>query len=79
VASLLLGAGRNTKEDVIDMTAGLKLIKKTGDFVEEGEPIAILYSGKENGFTAAAERLLSATKICETAPEKQPLILDIVE
>ena len=79
VASLLLGAGRNTKEDVIDPAAGICLIAKTGDFVEVGAPIATLYSEKQTGFAAAEERILSATKIGETAPKKEPLIFDIVE
>ena len=79
VASLLLGAGRNTKEDVIDSTAGIYLRAKTGDFVKEGDEIAVLYSEKQSGFAAAAEKLLSATEICVNAPNKQPLILDIVE
>ncbi len=78
VASLLLGAGRNTKEDVIDMTAGIYLQAKTGDFVNAGDPIATLYSGKDD-FAAAEARLLSATKLSENVPRKQPLILDIVE
>ncbi len=79
VASLLLGAGRNTKEDVIDMAAGIRLCAKTGDFVEEGDPIAILYSEKESGFAAAEKRLLEATQIEEKAPKSEPLILGIVE
>ena len=79
VASLLLGAGRNTKEDVIDMTAGICLCKKTGDYVKEGEVIAVLYSSKQSSFTAAEERLLKATRIEKDAPNAQPLILDIVE
>ena len=79
VASLLLGAGRNTKEDVIDPTAGIYLLAKTGDYVNEGEPIATLYSGREDRFAAAEERLLKATQIGEVAPEKIPLILDVVE
>lgn len=79
VASLLLGAGRNTKEDVIDMAAGIRLCAKTGDFVEEGDPIAILYSEKESGFAAAEKRLLEATQIEENAPKSEPLILGIVE
>ncbi len=79
VASLLLGAGRNTKEDVIDPTAGVYLCAKTGDFVKAGDPLAILYSGKENGFAAAEARLLAATKIGERKPQAQPLILDVVE
>ena len=79
VASLLLGAGRNTKEDVIDMTAGIYLSAKTGDFVKEGDTIAVLYSSKQTGFAAAEERLLQATRIDKVAPKAQPLILDVVE
>ena len=79
VASLLLGAGRNTKEDIIDFTAGIILHKKTGDKVEQGERIATLYSSKENTFPASAKKLLSATKIGKTAPADEPLILDVVE
>ena len=79
VASLLLGAGRNTKEDVIDPTAGLYLKAKTGDFVAEGDPIAVMYSSKENGFTAAQQRILAATKIGPNQPEAIPLVLDVVE
>ena len=79
VASLLLGAGRNTKEDVIDPTAGIMLCKKTGDFVKKGEVLAILYSGKQTGFAASEERLLQATKMGKTAPSQAPLILDVVE
>lgn len=79
VASLLLGAGRNTKEDVIDPTAGIKLCKKTGDFVQKGETLAVLYSGRTDGFAASEERLCNATKFGKAAPETKPLILDVVE
>ena len=79
VASLLLGAGRNTKEDVIDFTAGIYLHAKTGDWVEVGTPIATLYSNKENGFAAAEERLLKATRIEKKQPKEEPLILDVIE
>ncbi len=79
VASLLLGAGRNTKEDVIDPAAGVYLCAKTGDFVKVGDKIAVLYSEKESGFAAAEARLLAATRIEKNAPKSEPLILDIVE
>ena len=79
VASLLLGAGRNTKEDVIDMAAGIYLRAKTGDFVNEGDPIATLYSEREDRFAAAEEKLLLATVIAKDKPTQEPLILDIVE
>ena len=79
VASLLLGAGRNTKEDVIDPTAGIYLLAKTGDYVEAGTPIATLCSGREDRFAIAEERLLKATQMGAEAPEEVPLILDVVE
>lgn len=48
VASMILGAGRATKEDVIDLAVGLVLHKKVGDKVEEGESILTIYSNLEN-------------------------------
>ncbi len=78
-ASLLLGAGRNTKEDTIDMSAGIRLLAKTGDYVKEGEPIAILYASHEKLLFPAANTLLSATEIGATEPEKRPLIFEVIE
>ena len=48
VASMILGAGRATKEDVIDLAVGLVLHKKVGNKVEEGESILTIYSNREN-------------------------------
>lgn len=48
VASMILGAGRATKEDVIDLAVGLVLHKKVGDKVTEGESILTIYSNREN-------------------------------
>ena len=78
-AALLLGAGRNTKEDVIDPTAGLFLYAKTGDHIEAGAPIATLYTERENSLAAAEERLLAATLITDEAPTPRPLIFDVIE
>ncbi len=79
MASLLLGAGRNTKDDVIDYTAGILLHAKTGDPVQKGQPIATLYSQTETGFAAAEKRFLEATHIGQTAPKPTPLILDVID
>ncbi|HHW79833.1 MAG TPA: pyrimidine-nucleoside phosphorylase [Acholeplasmataceae bacterium] len=43
VAASRLGAGRETKDDVIDLKVGLKLHKKIGDKVEAGEPLVTMY------------------------------------
>ena len=78
-ASLALGAGRNTAEDTIDYSAGIMLRKKTGDFVEEGEELATLYSCDKNSFARAEELLLEATRITSDKPKDEPLIYDIIK
>lgn len=79
IASLLLGAGRNTKEESIDFSAGIVLCKKTGDYVREGEPIAIMYTSDENRFESAERKFIESTTICEQKPEDRPIVLDRVE
>lgn len=79
VASLMLGAGRNTKEDVIDPTAGIRMLAKTGDAVREGDPIAVLYTSRENGMVAAEARLWDSIAFGDTPPKERSLILEIVK
>ncbi|MBE6633132.1 MAG: thymidine phosphorylase [Ruminococcaceae bacterium] len=79
VASLMLGAGRNTKEDVIHSAAGILLKRKTGDPVKRGEVIAVLYAEEEARLAGASRRLLEATRITKEAPAASPLILDVVD
>lgn len=79
IAALVLGAGRNTKEDKIDFTAGIILNKKTGDYVKKGEKIATLYTGNLKSVRDAETRLLSATVISDEKPAYKPIILGKVE
>ena len=79
VASLLLGAGRNKKEDRIDLSAGIRLCAKTGDYVREGETIAVLYASREALLAAAEETLLTATEIGDQSPKARPLIFDVID
>jgi len=48
VASMMLGAGRQTKEDDIDLSVGIVLNKKLGDNVNEGESLLTIHSNREN-------------------------------
>ena len=78
-ASLLLGAGRNKKEDSIDYTAGIMLKKKTGDFVNEGDVVAIMYTSDEKRFEDAEKVFKISTLMMDTPPGKRPLIFARVE
>ncbi len=75
----ILGAGRETKTDTIDYAAGIVLHKKTGDFVREGEPLAVLYAADEEKLLAGKARFLSALTVSDTPPKTRPLLLGTVE
>lgn len=76
-SSVVLGAGRNKKEDEIDYTAGIIMKKKTGDYVTMGETLAVMYS-TVNDFSLAEKMYLSALCFSESAVKKSPLIIDRV-
>ena len=76
---VLLGAGRRTKEDKIDPCAGLLLCKKTGDFVEAGEPLATLLCENEALLPEAERAFLDALRFSDLPPKPTPLILGTVE
>ena len=48
VASMMLGAGRQTKEDNIDLSVGIVLNKKVGDAVNEGESLLTIHSNRQD-------------------------------
>ncbi|MDP4179666.1 MAG: pyrimidine-nucleoside phosphorylase [Bacillota bacterium] len=79
IASMILGAGRETKESQIDYTAGITLQKKTCDRVSKDEVIAILYTDNQESINKAIEVLNCAVKITASAPVLRPLILASVD
>lgn len=74
-AALELGAGRRTKDSLIDLGAGVRLLKRVGDFVAVGEPLAILYSNQEHTLHPAWDLLTKGSKFGEEPPGHRPLIL----
>ena len=74
VASLYLGAGRNSKEDKIDYKAGIILNKKVGDRVEKGELLCTLYSSDKSLFEKSKQEFISAIAISSKKPENSLLI-----
>jgi len=55
--AVILGAGRETKESQIDAAAGIRFYKKTGEWVEEGEKLAVLYSSSQKKLEDAVSYL----------------------
>ena len=78
LASVALGAGRVTKDDEIDFTAGIIIVKKTADAVAEGEVIARLYSSAEDRLDDGERGYLSAITITDERPEELPLIHEVI-
>lgn len=77
-AAVILGAGREKKEDAIDYSAGITVSKKTGDTVEKGQVLACLYTNDPAAVESAAKRYLDALTIGPEPPEKTDLIFDII-
>ncbi|MBE6813939.1 MAG: pyrimidine-nucleoside phosphorylase [Ruminococcaceae bacterium] len=78
ISSVILGAGREKKEDAIDFSAGIVLNKKTGDKVAKGDIIATLYTNNKDSLKTAKEKFLSAIEFSNENPKEIPLIYEIV-
>ena len=74
IASAVLGAGRESKEDAVDPSAGIVLAKKIGEAVAEGETIARLYTSKDEMLEQARQILLNAISIGAEKPAPEKLI-----
>ena len=78
IVSVTLGGGRAKKEDAIDFAAGIRLLKKTGDAVVAGEPIALLYTNRAAAVEGATAAYLDALTFSDAAPAAQELIYTVV-
>lgn len=78
LAAVELGAGRETKESLIDFGAGIVLLHNKGDRVEQGQPIARLYAQSEAQCRRGAERFLQALEVGQTEPQTGPMLVERV-
>ena len=70
----ILGGGRVTKEQEIDLSVGLIMKKKKGDMVRKGDLLCEIHSLNEEDAIKAKEQFLSSISIKEEKPAKTPLI-----
>lgn len=75
----ILGAGRETLEDEIDLTAGLVLNKKVGDSVQEGELIATLHTNKSDEELAEVQDIIQRAVRINWIANKNKLVLKTIE
>lgn len=73
--AVLLGAGREVKEDEIDMTAGIHFYKKTGDAVKAGELLARAYSSSKEKLSVGVNKLNSIYCITSQQPSAEKAVL----
>jgi thymidine phosphorylase len=76
--ALELGAGRHRAGDPVDHAVGVICLKKRGDSVEAGEPLAEIHAQEEAAVDPARAALLGAYDLGDTAPEPRPLVLDVI-
>lgn len=82
IAAMTLGAGRVTKDSLIDPAVGLTVEKKIGDKVEHGDTLAVIYFKKATGSELvqnAAEIVKAAYDIGNSKVDEPTLILDFIE
>jgi pyrimidine-nucleoside phosphorylase len=76
IAALHLGAGRRTKDEVVDHAVGIVCTKKRGDHVEAGEPLAELHARDEATADEAAAAVLAAYELGDEPPRMRGIVLD---
>ncbi len=78
-ASMVLGGGRAKKEDDIDLSVGVRLLKKVADPVKSGEEIAVIYGNDEEKVRLAEKEILESCEFSDSCPEKIPMVLEIIK
>lgn len=75
-AAMYAGAGRQDKNDRIDLQAGVVLHKKIGDSISAGEIVFTILSTDPNKLQLAAAQLPTAVELSEGPVEPPPVVLD---
>jgi pyrimidine-nucleoside phosphorylase len=77
LAAMLLGAGRQTKDSIIDLAVGLVLHKKIGDEIRKGEAILTIHANAVSN--PEVERMIYAAYLISPGPVTTPqLIYEVV-
>jgi len=78
-ACVILGGGRERKEDSVDHAVGIVLQKKVGDPVSVGEPLCTIHYNSTERADRARKLILESIRIDDAAPMKRPLIHRVIQ
>jgi pyrimidine-nucleoside phosphorylase len=78
LAAVHLGGGRREKDDAIDHAVGIVCLKKRGDAVRDGEPLAEIHARDDASAAAAAVEVLAAYDVGDDEPRARPIVLDTI-
>ena len=80
VSSMKLGGGRETLEDTIDMSAGIVLTNKVGDFVSKGDVLCTIYTNKdEKTYNEIIEEIYTAYSFSKEKVPHTSVIKEVIE
>lgn len=79
IASMALGAGRSKKEDIIDPSVGIEVLKKTGDYIQFDEPVVRMYVSKKSNIESAIKLISDAYEVVEQRVKPQEILLGVIE
>ncbi len=77
-ACVILGGGRESKEDSVDPAVGIVLHKKVGDRVDAGEALATIHYNDDAQAARARQLIEASCVVTDSAPQKRPLIHRII-
>ena len=77
--AMTLGAGRVTKDSLIDLGAGVILTRKAGEWVESGEPILQLYGSNKEMLAGGLKLAQNLVAVGKEAPELPTLIEEVIQ
>ena len=77
-SAMLLGAGRESKDDIIDLGVGIEIVKKVGDKVNKGDVLAYLYSNGKNE-QIVYNKVLNSYDIVSYKTKKNNIIKEVIK
>lgn len=78
ICAMVLGGGRETKESIIDLSVGIVLKKKCGDYVSKGDVVAVFYADNKEKLADSLERFKNVYTYSDSHTGSKKLIKYII-